>query len=209
VLEPPIPLPGVQSPQNPDLGTGTPNLPASRGFEGMALSKDGKTLYPWLEGALTTDPDPRRRVVNEFNLRTRAYTGRTWSYRVDEAFLDAVIGDVTALDQHRFVLIERDDTQGAEAQQKKIYLVDLRRVDADGYLVKRLVLDLLNLADPNGISLPARPGEFGVGPTFSFPLQSVESLEVSAAGGCSSPTTTTTPAATAAGSPATDRTTPN
>jgi glycerophosphoryl diester phosphodiesterase len=178
VLEAPVPLPGVQSPQNPYLGTGTPNLPASRGFEGTALSKDGKTLYPWLEGALTTEPDPRRRIVNEFDLRSRSYTGRTWSYRVDAEFPTAVIGDVTALDQHRFVLIERDDAQGAEAQQKKIYLVDLRRVDADGYLVKTLVVDLLAIADPDGISLPARPGEYGVGTTFSFPLQSVESLEV-------------------------------
>jgi hypothetical protein len=52
------------------------------------------------------------------------------------------------------------------------------RVDADGYLEKRLVLDLLHIRDPDGISLPARPGEFGIGDPFSFPLQSVESLEV-------------------------------
>jgi hypothetical protein len=50
---------------------------------------------------------------------------------------------VTALDEHRFVLIERDDGQGEQARQKRIYLVDLRRVDADGYLEKTLVLDLL------------------------------------------------------------------
>jgi hypothetical protein len=179
VLEAPIPLPGVQSPQNPFL----PNpdawtIRASRGFEGMARSIDGKTLYPMLEGALRNDPDPRRRIVNEFDLRTGRYTGRTWPYRVDAAFPDAVIGDFTALDQHRFVLIERDDAQGAEARQKKVYLVDLRRVDAQGLLVKRLVVDLLRIRDPNGISLPPRPGEFGVGDPFSFPLQSVESLEV-------------------------------
>jgi hypothetical protein len=178
VLEAPIPLPGVQSPQNPFLGSGTANLPASRGFEPLALSIDGKTLYPMLEGALVGDPDPRRRIVNEFDLGEGEYTGRTWWYRTDTAFPSAVIGDMTALDEHRFVLIERDDFQGAEAQQKKIYLVDLRRVDADGYLEKRLVLDLLRIGDPNGISLPARPGEFGVGDPFSFPLQSVESLEV-------------------------------
>jgi hypothetical protein len=89
-----------------------------------------------------------------------------------------VIGDLTALDEHRFVLIERDDFQGAEARQKKIYLIDLRRVDRDGYLEKRLVLDLLRIADPRDVSLPARPGEYGVGDPFSFPLQSVESLEV-------------------------------
>ena len=69
-----------------------------------------------------------------------------------------MIGDLTALDQHRFVLIERDDAQGVEARQKKVYLVDLRRVDADGFLEKRLVLDLLAIPDPDGISLPARPG---------------------------------------------------
>ena len=61
------------------------------------------------------------------------------------------------------MLIERDDFQGAEARQKKIYLVDLRRTDADGSLEKRLVLDLLNIEDPGGVSTPARPGEFGVG----------------------------------------------
>jgi hypothetical protein len=179
VLEEPIPLPGVQSPQNPFLADPDAwTLRASRGFEGMARSIDGKTLYPMIEGALRNDPDPRRRILNEFDLRVGAYTGRTWQYRVDAAFPDAVIGDLTALDQHRLVLIERDDEQGAEARQKKVYLVDLRRVDAQGFLKKRLVLDMLRIRDPDGISLPARPGEFGVGDPFSFPLQSVESLEV-------------------------------
>ncbi len=179
VLEAPIPLPGVQSPQNPFLPSPDAwTLRASRGFEGMARSIDGRTLYPMLEGALRTDHDPRRRIVHEFDLRAGAYTGRTWQYRVDAAFPDAVIGDLTALDRHRFVLIERDDAQGAEARQKKVYAVDLRRVDADGFLEKRLVLDLLRIRDPHAISLPARPGEFGVGDPFSFPLQSVESLEV-------------------------------
>jgi hypothetical protein len=179
VLEAPIPLPGVQSPQNPFLADPDAwTIRASRGFEGAALSVDGKRLYPVLEGALRDDPDPRRRIVNEFSLRGGEYTARSWQYRVDAEFPDAVIGDFTALDEHRFVLIERDDAQGAEARQKKVYLVDLRRVDAAGFLRKRLVLDLLEIRDPEGVSLPARPGEFGVGDPFSFPLQSVESLEV-------------------------------
>ena len=179
VLEAPIPLPGVQSPQNPFLADPDAwTLRASRGFEGTALSIDGKRLYPMLEGAVRSDPDPRRRVLNEFDLRSQTYTGRTWQYRVDAAFPDAVIGDLTALDQHRFVLIERDDAQGADARQKKVYLVDLRRVGTDGYLEKWPVVDLLRIRDPEAISLPPRPGEFGVGDPFSFPLQSVESLEV-------------------------------
>src|SRR5215217_8998760 len=156
VLEAPVPLPGVQSPQNPFLPDPDAwTLRASRGFEGTALSIDGKRLYPVLEGALRHDPDRRRRILNEFDLRAGAYSGRTWQYHVDAGFPDAVIGDLTALDEHRFVLIERDDAQGVEARQKKIYLIDLRRVDADGFLDKRLVLDLLAIPDPDGISLPA------------------------------------------------------
>jgi hypothetical protein len=171
--------PGVQSPQNPFLSNPDAwTLRASRGFEGMALNIDRKTLYPMLEGALRNDPDPRRRILNEFDLRSETYTGRTWQYRVDAAFPDAVIGDLTAVDQHRFVLIERDDAQGADAHQKKVYLVDLRRVSTDGFLEKRLVVDLLRIRDTDEISLPPRDGEFGVGDPFSFPLQSVESLEV-------------------------------
>lgn len=178
VLEAPVPLPGVQSPQNPFLATPDSwTIRASRGFEGMAQSTDGKRLYPMLEGPLRNDRDPRRRVLNEFDIRAREYTSRTWNYQVDAAFPDAVIGDLTAVDDHRFVLIERDDFQGAEARQKKIYLIDLHRVDEDGFLDKRLVLDLLRIRDRDGISLPARPGEFGVGDPFSFPLQSVESVE--------------------------------
>src|SRR5262245_4921790 len=171
VLEAPFSLPGVMSPQNPFLpDTGAWTLRASRGFEGMAMSIDGKTLYPAIEGALRNDPDLRRRVLNEFDIRERRYTGRTWQYHVDAGFPDALIGDLTAVDENRLVLIERDDFQGADARQKKIYLIDLRKVDAAGFLEKKLVLDLLSIADPDGISLPARAGEFGVGIRFSFPL---------------------------------------
>ena len=179
VLEAPVPTPGTQSPQNPYLASpDAATLPASRGFESMALTPDGRRLYPVNEGALTTDPDRRRRIVHEYDVASRSWTGRTWSYRTDAAFPNAVLGDMTAVDQHRFVVIERDDDQGAQARQKKVYLVDLRRVDAEGHLEKRRVLDLLDIADPKGVSTPARPGEFGVGPAFSFPLQSVESIEV-------------------------------
>ncbi|WP_109507581.1 esterase-like activity of phytase family protein [Nocardioides speluncae] len=179
VLEAPVPTPGTQSPQNPYLPTPDAwTIPASRGFEGMALSADGKRLYPINEGALRGDADPRRRVLHEFDIKRRAYTDREWNYRTDEAFPNAVIGDLTAIDRHRFLLIERDDAQGADALQKKLYLIDLRKVDGEGYLEKRLVVDLLDIADPTRISLPARDGEFGVGETFSFPLQSVESVEI-------------------------------
>jgi hypothetical protein len=175
LLEAPISLPGVKSPQNPTLAPGeTPNLPRSRGFEGMALSKDGEILYPMLEGALTTDPDQRHRVIHEFDLRTETYTGRTWN--VEFTAPGNSLGDLTALDEHRLLMIERDPPAGPAAAYKRIFVLDLRDVGADGFLVKHQVVDLLDIADPNLISPPARPGDFGLGDPFKFPFETIESV---------------------------------
>jgi len=45
----------VMSPQNPFLGSLTPNLNGSNGFEGMALSPSGRFLFPLLEGTVAGD----------------------------------------------------------------------------------------------------------------------------------------------------------
>jgi hypothetical protein len=172
VLEAPIPLPGVQAPENPFL-VGTPNLASSGGFEGMALAKNGKTLYPMLEKAVTGD-DPQLRRINEFDLASERYTGRIWWYRLDPGSVS--IGDFTQLDEHRFVVIERDGGQGTTAVVKRIYVVDLRKVGDDGTLQKTLAVDLMNIADPAGISLPGRPGDIGLGETFSFPYTTIEDV---------------------------------
>jgi hypothetical protein len=172
LLQAPIPLPGVQAPENPFL-VPPANLPSSGGFEGMAMSKDGKTLYPMLEKAVTGD-DPQLRRINEFDVAAQQYTGRRWWYRLDQGSVS--IGDFTQLDQNRFVVIERDNEQGAAARIKRMYEVDLRDVAPDGTLVKTLALDLMDIADPAGISLPGRPGDIGLGTTFTFPFVTIEDV---------------------------------
>lgn len=166
VLERPIPLPGVRSPQNPLLGSGTPNLPSSRGFEGMAITPNGKTLFPMLEGALTTDPDQQRLIINEFDIKQGTYTGKQWFYRLEA--VGQAIGDLTAITNTTFLVIERDNNQGAAAAFKKIYVVDLDEVDGNGFLVKHQIADLLNIADPDNLA--------GFGPAFRFPFQTIESV---------------------------------
>lgn len=169
VLEAPIPLPGVRSPDNPLPGPPA-NLPSSKGFEGMALSPDGRFLYPLLEGPLTTDPDQRRLIINEFDTHRRAYTGRQWSYRLEASSATGQsIGDMTAINKRAFLVIERDNFQGAAAQFKKIFLVDMSQVDRDGFLVKHEVADLMHLADPDDIA------QTGTG-VFTFPFVTIESV---------------------------------
>lgn len=166
VLEAPFPLPGVKSPQNPFLGGGTPNLPRSKGFEGMAISPNGKALYPLLEGALTSDPDQHRLIINEFDLRTERYTGRQWFYRLEA--LGFSIGDMTAVNDRMFLVIERDNFEGPAAMFKKIFIVDFDEVDSEGFLVKREVADLLHIRDPQHVG--------GAADVFRFPFQTIESV---------------------------------
>jgi glycerophosphoryl diester phosphodiesterase len=73
------------------------------------------------------------------------------------------------------VVIERDNLQGAAALFKKLYVVDFRDVDEDGFLVKREVADLLHI-NPGGVPLAAKPGDVGLGDEFAFPFQTIEDV---------------------------------
>ena len=146
----------------------------SGGLRGHGDLERRATLYPTLEGAPTTNSSSERRLrIFEFDLRSRSYTGRSWQYHLESPANS--IGDLTQL-EHGLLVIERDNGQGATALFKKIYRLDLNRVAADGFLVKQPIVDLLTISDPAGISLPARPGDLGIGTTFSFPFQTIESV---------------------------------
>jgi hypothetical protein len=171
VLEAPIPLPGVRSPDNPLPGP-APNLASSNGFEGMAISPDGRTLYPTLEGPLAEDADKTIRRSFTFNIAERRYAPGYRVYHVaDPSYL---VSDLTALGAHRFVSLERDNFQGPAAVHKQAFVVTPHK----GALETRLVLDELNIADPRGISLqgPVRPGDFGLGDPFRMPYQTIEAV---------------------------------
>ena len=61
-------------------------------------------------------------------------------------------GDFIMVNGHEALVIERDNLQGSAAAFKRIYLVDLRDADQDGWVSKRLLVDLMQLANPRGLS---------------------------------------------------------
>jgi hypothetical protein len=158
LLAPPVPLPGVFSPESAARLGVTPNLSGSRGFEGVATSRDGRFLYPLLEGTVAGDT-PGTLRINEFDVRANAYTSRRWIYTMESP--SHSVGDFIAVGRDRFVAIERDGLQGAAAQFKRIYLIDLTGT-------KTLVADLLNIADPKRLG--------GTEPVFRFPFQTIEDV---------------------------------
>jgi hypothetical protein len=177
VLRAPVPLPGIKSPQSNELAPGeTPNLPSSGGFEPLAISTDGRTLYSITEKALSTDADQTLRVVHEFDIRSGRYTGRTWSFHLS-APTDRFVADAQVLPGNRLLMIERDNAGGVAARVKRLIEADLDDAPAaDGTLPTRTVVDLLRIRDPFGVSLPAPAGGVGFGDPFGFPLVSVETV---------------------------------
>ncbi|MGN9912985.1 esterase-like activity of phytase family protein [Phytohabitans sp. LJ34] len=165
LLSAPIPTPGVFAPENPDLGGGTPNLGGSRGYESLAISPDGRYLYPVLEGTVTGDPAGELRMY-EFDLKAGAYTDKRWTYALESPTHAAA--DVVTVDANRFLVLERDGTSGDAAVFKKVYLADRRDRNGDGKLDKTLVADLLDIANPDGLG--------GFGPVFRFPFFTIEGL---------------------------------
>jgi hypothetical protein len=101
-------------------------------------------------------------------VRKRAYTGNRWTYKLDSP--SNAIGDAIAVDEHRFLIIERDNEQGDAAKLKRVYLAGTRDRDHDGALDKTLAADLLDLANPKGLG--------GFGETFRFPFQTIEDVVI-------------------------------
>lgn len=174
LLHPPFAI-DVKSPNNPFLDGQPPSHPNSRGFEGMAMTPNGKTLHAALEGPTVADTDKSRRYIYEFSTDDNAFTGNVWQYHTeDPAYL---VSDMWALDDHRVVLMERDGGRGLNARFRNVYVIDFRRVGADGFLEKVLAVDMTRIPDPDLISLPPiHEGDVGLGDPFLVTCESVEAI---------------------------------
>ncbi|WP_022706181.1 esterase-like activity of phytase family protein [Paracoccus zeaxanthinifaciens] len=192
----------VMSPDNPfiqlpDPGADAPEYDAkrSRGFEGFAGSVDGQLLYPMLEGPLWRDgawetvEDGRTALrILEMKADSREWTGNSWLYPLEAD--NHAIGDFNMIDETRGLVIERDGGQGdAElacegeategcfdnpARFKRVYMIDMAGVGAGEPVHKVAHIDLLDMADPDGI---ARQGKRDDG-RFAFPFVTIEDVDI-------------------------------
>lgn len=170
LLEAPLPTPGVRSPHDPTLAQGeAANLASSKGYEGLAITPDGRTLYPMLEGATAEDKaaglDADLRI---YAVRDGAFADRFLRYRMESE--RHALGDFIMVNRHQALVIERDNRQGDAARFKRIYLTDLRDRDRDGYVSKRLLVDLMAVANPAGLG--------GFDDPFAFPFFTIEDVEL-------------------------------
>jgi Ca2+-binding RTX toxin-like protein len=81
------------------------------------------------------------------------------------------IGDFTPVNNNEFLVIERDNNQGDAAAFKKVFKVDFSKIDANGYVAKEEVANLLNIVDTNDLN--------GDGKTiYKMPFQTIENILV-------------------------------
>jgi len=146
----------------------------SGGFEGMALSRNGKKLLPLLERPLTGG-EANTVLIHEFDLASRKYTGGRYKYPFNARGTN--IGDFIMFTQRNGLVIERDGTQGNLNGFKAIYQIRLPQKFGEA-VEKTLLVDLLKINDPFHISGTGAPGDVGLGEIFAFPFVTIEDVLV-------------------------------
>ncbi|MBD0274660.1 MAG: esterase-like activity of phytase family protein [Acetobacteraceae bacterium] len=171
----------------------------SGGYEGLALTRDGRTLWAMLEQPLfaagSDQPEGRFLRVLEFSPERAEWTGRQVRYRLEEGA--TAIGDFNFVDATRALVIERDNGEGdpglacapgtrptqqapcfpMPARFKRVYLVDMTQTDADGFVRKLGHIDLMAIRDPEGLA--RQRGDLPAGAPrdrFTFPFFTIENV---------------------------------
>ncbi|MBD2037571.1 esterase-like activity of phytase family protein [Leptolyngbya sp. FACHB-321] len=144
------------------------NLGRSQGFEGLAISPDKSTLYPLLEGTVVGDPAGSLRIY-EFDMATKQYEGLVGYYKLENPA--NAIGDITVVNSNEYLIIERDNNQAGAAQFKKIFKVDFSQQDANGFVAKTEIANLLDIKDPDDLNKDGST-------SFNFPFQTIEDVLV-------------------------------
>ena len=168
----------------------------SGGYEGMAATPDGRTLWALLEQPLFAEgsdqPEGAFLRLLEYSVERTAWTGRSLRYRLEPGA--TAIGDFNMIDATRALVIERDNGEGdpslacqtgqtppacfhAPARFKRITLIDLATPDAEGFVRKIGHIDLMAIRDPDsrartrGDRAPDAPTD-----TLGFPFFTIENV---------------------------------
>ncbi|MBS7792771.1 esterase-like activity of phytase family protein [Roseococcus sp. SDR] len=185
-------------PANPTAGV-PHRVRRSGGYEGMALTPDGRTLWAMMEQPLfapnSNQPEGQFLRLLEFDVARMDWTGRTLRYRLEPGA--TAIGDINFIDARRALVIERDNgegdpgracAQGVEsthaapcfampARLKRIYLVDFGAPDAEGFVRKIGHVDLMAIQDPERVARQRGDRAAGASDTvFTFPFFTIENV---------------------------------
>ncbi len=186
---------------NPSLPMPAFNVKRSGGYEGLAQSPDGSRLYAMLEGALFKEDGTMERAADqkdgeralrviEFDVATKAWTGRTWLYPLSPEGGDA-IGDFNMIDATTALVIERDQGAGTADKAcadpknpapdcfatpvrfKRVYKIEMTDANAGGAVRKIGYIDLMKIADPDN-----KKRQGGGDGFYDMPFNTIENVDL-------------------------------
>ncbi len=146
-----------------------PPVPLEGGaLQGMSILPDASALVI----AQRSTSDGRQVVFRTYDLTTRAFADLPFVYTLESA--NHVLGGLAMINGQEAFVIEADQNENRAAAFKRVFLINL---SSEG---KTLVADLLDLADPSGIStsevFTSPPNAFGLGNPFRFPFAAITAL---------------------------------
>lgn len=115
---------------NAELANNLAGRQVNRGMEGLAISPDGKYLFGIMQNSLIQDGsfDPgsttRQGMLNRI-LRIDLETGETSEFLYELDRRQNGVNEIVAINDHEFLVIERDGDAGTEAEYKLIYKIDI------------------------------------------------------------------------------------
>lgn len=182
LLDAPIPLPNplnstqeLRSPQNQfnkaNINYVEPLVQRSGGFEGMAISPDGKYLYPLLEKPLVNDATGQL-LISQFDLQKKAYTGQYYWFALNSKATN--IGDFQLFNDKEGIIIERDASQNNLGGYKKLIRVKFN--EPKQAVTREDLVDLIKISNPNALFGTVREGDIGTGSVFAFPFETIEDV---------------------------------
>ena len=104
---------------------------ANGGFEGLALTPDGKKLLAFTQRPLLQDSqpnaeDPKKRLgIHNRILELDVQSGATREFVYPLEHSTHGVSEVLAINDHEFLVLERDGKAGLEAAFKKVFHIDL------------------------------------------------------------------------------------
>jgi hypothetical protein len=157
----------------------------NKGMEGLAITPDGKTLVGILQNALIQDAAEGGDAANLLRLVTiDIASGRTTHEYGYLLTTGSGVSDITALNNHEFLVDERDGKglgDGSKAKVKQIFKIDLNgAIDISALngtqaaaraVSKTLLLDVVKLLTANGIpvdQIPAKIEGTAFGPDVRY-----------------------------------------
>ena len=165
----------------------------SSGYEGMALQPGTGLLWGMLEKPLLnaegTSEGAFIRVL-AFDPAAAAWTGQQFKVALAEGA--TAIGDFNFVDDTRAMFIERDNGEGdpslkcagdpapdcfpAPAMLKRVVMIDTATLDADGFARRIGHIDLMNIADPEGLARLETAAARDMTGTFTLPFFTIENV---------------------------------